>query len=82
MKHHKWREQETGDLDNVASTDDYVLVEDEGPVRGECLTGVVVQKYRVISYMPATNVLVYERDGKLIQTNALDYDGSGYIYLE
>lgn len=48
----------------------------------EILTGVVLTKCRVVSYNPFSNIVVYERDGQLIQTNAIQYDGSGYVEVE
>lgn len=48
----------------------------------EILCGVVLQRCPVVSYNPFSNVLVYERDGQLIQTNAITYDGSGFVEVE
>lgn len=58
------------DIAELSETDEDVIV------------GVVLTKCRVIAYNKASNVLVYERDGQLIQTNALAYDGSGYVEVE
>ena len=54
----------------------------EAPEDKEILCGVVLQKCPVVSFNPFSNVLVYERDGQLIQTNAMVYDGSGFIEVE
>lgn len=49
----------------------------------EILTGVVLTRCRVISYNPHSNIIVYERDGKQIQTNVItDYNGEGWIEVE
>lgn len=48
----------------------------------EILCGVVLKRCPVISYNKWSNVLVYDRDGELIQTNALQYNGEGYVEVE
>lgn len=48
----------------------------------EVLTAVVLTKCPVISYNRNSGVLVYERDGKLIQTNTIQYSGEGYVEVE
>ncbi len=48
----------------------------------EVLCGVVLRRCPVVSFNPFSNVLVYERDGQLIQTNALEYHGEGYVEVE
>ena len=48
----------------------------------EVLCGVVLKRCPVVSYNKYSNVLVYERDGQLIQTNAIDYHGEGYVEVE
>ena len=48
----------------------------------EILCGVVLKRCPVISYNPWSKVLVYERDGELIQTNSLPYNGEGYVEVE
>lgn len=62
--------------------DDVVSEEDLAPVEPEVLTGVVLQRYRVTMYNPYSHVLVYDRNGSLIQTYCADYDGSGYFEAE
>ena len=48
----------------------------------EVLCGVVLKRCPVVSYNPYSKVLVYSRDGQLIQTNAVDYHGEGYVEVE
>lgn len=48
----------------------------------EVLCGVVLKRCPVISYNKWSHVLVYERDGELIQTNSLAYNGEGYVEVE
>jgi hypothetical protein len=37
---------------------------------------------KVISFNPTLNIIVCEKDGKQIQTNAIEgYDGSGYVAI-
>ena len=48
----------------------------------EILTGVVMKRCPVISYNPYSNMLVYERDGRLVYTNAIEYHGEGYVEVE
>lgn len=61
---------------------------DEAPVENtnkkqpEVLCGVVLTRCPVVSYNPFSKVLVYNRDGHLIQTNAIDYHGEGYVEVE
>lgn len=38
------------------------------------------KKCRVVSYNKYSGVIVYEDSkGRLVQTNAIEYDGSGYV---
>lgn len=48
----------------------------------EIEAAVVLKRYPVVSYNKYSKVLVYNRDGQLIQTNAIAYDGSGYVEAE
>lgn len=48
----------------------------------EVETAVVLKRYPVVSYNKYSKVLVYNRDGQLIQTNVIAYDGSGYVEAE
>lgn len=48
----------------------------------EIMTAVVLRRCRVVSYNAGSNILVYEDNGKLIQTNAIKYDGKGYVEVE
>lgn len=62
--------------------EDIVTEVDQVPAEPEVLTGVVLQRYRVTMYNPYSHVLVYDRNGSLIQTCCADYDGSGYFEAE
>lgn len=46
------------------------------------LTGVVLKKCPVVAYNPFSGVIVYVRDGIKVQSNCLDYDGSGFVEVE
>ena len=66
---------------------EYVETETVQPVEKvepdkEILCGVVLTRCPVVSYNKWSNVIVYERDGQLYQTNALDYHGEGYVEVE
>ena len=40
------------------------------------------KKCKVVSYNKYSNVIVYlDANGKLVQTNAIKYDNSGYVYI-
>lgn len=40
------------------------------------------KKCKVVSYNKYSNVIVYlDTNGKLIQTNTIKYDNSGYVYI-
>lgn len=52
------------------------------PESKEVLCGVVLRRCPVVSYNPFSNVLVYDKDGQLIQTNDIVYDGSGFVEVE
>ena len=56
--------------------------QDEADEDKEILCGVVLQRCPVVSFNPFSGVIVYERDGQLIQTNAIPYDGSGFVEVE
>ena len=70
--------------DAVENVDVVVEEAEHEPVSDEreVLCGVVLQRCPVVSYNKYSNVLVYERDGRLIQTNAIDYHGEGYVEVE
>ena len=57
-------------------------VDTKAKKKSDILVGVVLKRCPVISYNKWTNILVYEKDGVLIQTNAIDYHGEGYVEVE
>jgi hypothetical protein len=84
----------SGDLETVAqdTLDAFKVVEPEvidaeitedapAPER-DIITGVVLKKCPVVMWNPGLNVIVYNRDGQLIQTNTIDYHGEGYVEVE
>ena len=48
----------------------------------EIMTAVVLRRCPVVSYNPSSKIIVYNDNGKLVQTNAIKYDGSGYVEVE
>lgn len=70
-------------FEQKAQTRQIVQPEAKKEVHSPIETAVVKKRCKVVSYNKHSNVLVYERDGNLIQTNAIhDYDGSGFVEVE
>lgn len=54
----------------------------ESPVVETAQLSPKKKQYKVISWNPKSNMIVLERDGKYIQSNCIEYDGTnGYIEI-
>lgn len=70
-------------FEQKAQTRQIMQPEAKKEVHSPIETAVVKKRCKVVSYNKNSHILVYERDGNLIQTNAIhDYDGSGFIEVE